>query len=136
MKHVSILSAFLFVLAVATAPLVANAQENSPPASKPAPATPATPATPAAPKAGATKAPAKEMKPAARALKLDLNGASRDELMKLPGVDSMLADKIIAARPFKSKSELVSKKLVTKVEYKKLSGMVKVATAAAPKKSH
>jgi competence protein ComEA len=127
MKNVSVLSAFLLAASVAAAPLVARAQEASPPASKPA--------APAAPKAGATKAPAKEMKPAAKVHRLDLNGATKEELMKLPGVDSMLADKIVAARPFTSKDELVSKKLVTKEEYKKLMRLVRVTPPAAPQKT-
>jgi len=64
--------------------------------------------------------------------KTDLNTASKEDLMKLPGVDDATADKIIAARPFKSHSELESKNLVTKEQYKKLSAMV---TVAPPQKS-
>ena len=64
--------------------------------------------------------------------KTDLNTASKEDLMKLPGVDDATADKIIAARPFKSHSELQSKNIVTKEEYGKISSMV---TAAPPQKS-
>ena len=49
--------------------------------------------------------------------KVDLNSASREALIKLPGVGEAIADKIIAARPLKSKDELVSKGIVTKSEY-------------------
>ena len=65
-------------------------------------------------------------------MKVDLNTASREELMKL-GIDGASADKVIAARPFKSKSELQSRHLVTEAEYKKVSGkvMVKTTTPAA-----
>jgi DNA uptake protein ComE-like DNA-binding protein len=56
--------------------------------------------------------------------KVDLNSASREALVKLPGVGEAIADKIIAARPFKSKDELVSKSIVTKAEYQKLSAHV------------
>jgi DNA uptake protein ComE-like DNA-binding protein len=62
--------------------------------------------------------------------KTDLNTASKEDLMKLPGVDDATADKIIAARPFKSHSELESKSIVTKDEYKKISAMVTVAPPA------
>jgi DNA uptake protein ComE-like DNA-binding protein len=59
--------------------------------------------------------------------KTDLNTASKEDLMKLPGVDEALADKIVAARPFKSRTELESKNIVTKEQYSKLSPMVAVA---------
>ena len=62
--------------------------------------------------------------------KTDLNTASKEDLMKLPGVDDATADKIIAARPFKSHSELETKNIVTKEQYKKLSAMVTVAPPA------
>ena len=67
--------------------------------------------------------------------KEDLNAASREELMKLPGVSEATADKIIAARPFKSKEDLVSKKILTKKEYSALSShvMVKSASTTASK---
>jgi competence protein ComEA len=63
--------------------------------------------------------------------KTDLNTASKEDLMKLPGVDDALADKIIAGRPYKSHSELESKNIVTKEQYGKLSA--KVTVAPAPK---
>ena len=56
--------------------------------------------------------------------KVDINSASREALMKLPGVGDATADKIIAARPFKSKDELVAKSIVTKAEYQKISAHV------------
>ena len=58
------------------------------------------------------------------AAKVDLNSASREALIKLPGVGEAIADKIIAARPLKSKDELVSKGIVTKSEYSKFSSHV------------
>jgi|SoiMetStandDraft_2_1073263.scaffolds.fasta_scaffold203741_2 competence protein ComEA len=51
---------------------------------------------------------------------VDLNSASKEQLMKLPGIGEMTADKIIAARPFKSRAQLVSKNLVSKTEYHKI----------------
>jgi competence protein ComEA len=55
---------------------------------------------------------------------VSLNSASKEELAKLPGVGDETADKIIAARPFKSRSELVAKKIVTRTEYRKIHGWV------------
>ena len=56
--------------------------------------------------------------------KVDLNSASREQLTKLPGISEAAADKIIAARPLKSKDELVAKGIVTKSEYSKISAHV------------
>ena len=63
--------------------------------------------------------------------RVDLNTATRDELIKLPGIDGATADKIVEARPFKSKSELRSKGLVTKAEYGKIAGHVMAKPAMA-----
>ena len=56
--------------------------------------------------------------------KVDINSASKEDLMKVPGIGDATADKIIAGRPFKSKSELESKGIVTKSEYSKISAHV------------
>ena len=89
-------------------------------------AQPATPATPAAEPAKAAPAdkPAHSSKSHAAMHKTDINAASREDLMKLPGITDAVADKIIAARPFKSKAELASKKVLTAKEYAKIRAMV------------
>lgn len=43
---------------------------------------------------------------------VDVNHATKAALMKLPGVTSALADKIIANRPYLSKAKLVTKGVV------------------------
>jgi len=65
--------------------------------------------------------------------KMDLNTATKEELMKLPGMDDATADQIIAGRPFKSKSDLLAKKVVTKAEYSKISSRVMAKPAPAQK---
>jgi DNA uptake protein ComE-like DNA-binding protein len=109
----------------------AQGGSSTPAASTPAPATATAPKAEKAEKA----APAKHasMKKAAMA-KCDLNSASKEELMTLAGVGDATADKIVAARPFKNKSELVSKGIVTKKEYAKISAHVIAKQAAAAAK--
>ncbi len=55
---------------------------------------------------------------------LDLNSATRSELVKLPGVGDAIADKIIGGRPWKSKYDLVVKKVVTRSVYDKFARLV------------
>ena len=83
----------------------------------------------AAPRTQAVTALAKAPEYGARhsaAAKLDLNGASREELMKLSGISGATADKIIAARPLASKRALLSKKLVSHKEYEAIAMQVMV----------
>jgi DNA uptake protein ComE-like DNA-binding protein len=55
---------------------------------------------------------------------VDLNTATREQLVALPGIGESYADAIIKARPFKSKDELVSKKVITQATYKKVRSHV------------
>jgi len=65
--------------------------------------------------------------------KINLNTASKEELMTLPGMTDETADKVIAARPFKSKAQLVEKNIVTKEEYKKITAMITTGKMAHTK---
>ena len=55
---------------------------------------------------------------------LDLNRASRTELINLPGIGEAYADKIIANRPYHDKGELVRKKIIPEATYQHISEMV------------
>lgn len=71
--------------------------------------------------------------------KMDINTASREDLMTLPGIGDKTADKIIAGRPYKAKSYLVKNKIITQAEYEKIKDKIiahqaKAATGATKKK--
>jgi competence protein ComEA len=55
---------------------------------------------------------------------IDLNSASRDDLMSLDGIGEVRADAIIRARPFKAKTELVERRLIPEALYDKIADKV------------
>jgi competence protein ComEA len=55
---------------------------------------------------------------------IDLNNASRDDLMTLDGIGEVRADAIIRARPFRAKTELVERRLIPEHLYEKLADKV------------
>ncbi len=65
--------------------------------------------------------------------KYDLNSATKDELMKIPGIGAATADKIVAGRPWKQKSDLVSKGIMNKAMYEKASPYMIAKQATAKK---
>ena len=56
--------------------------------------------------------------------KLDLNTATKDQLMSLPGVTDADAQKILDGRPYRAKNQLLSKGIISKDEYAKIKGQI------------
>ena len=65
---------------------------------------------------------------------IDINSASRDDLMALEGIGEVRADAIIRARPFKAKTELVERRLIPESLYDKIADkvMARPVPGAAP----
>ena len=55
---------------------------------------------------------------------LDLNSATKDQLLSLPGMTSAEADRVIAGRPYGEPDELVKRHIVAKAEYDKIADRV------------
>lgn len=55
---------------------------------------------------------------------VDINIASREDLLSLPGMTPHDADRIIAERPFKNANELVARHIIPESEYDKIRDRV------------
>jgi competence protein ComEA len=74
---------------------------------------------------GQTRQPPAPAAPAASLI--DINSASRDDLMTLEGIGEVRADAIIRARPsrpFKAKTDLVERRLIPEALYDKIADKV------------
>jgi Helix-hairpin-helix motif len=59
---------------------------------------------------------------------LNLNAATKEELMTLPGMTTAEADKVIAGRPYEDAGELVTRGILPKNHYDKIADRVTVHT--------
>jgi DNA uptake protein ComE-like DNA-binding protein len=101
------LLAALLTGALAAMPLPVFAQAAKPPATAPAPA--GKPADP-----------------------LDINTATKAQLMTLKGIGEARSDAIIKGRPYRAKNELVDKKIIPKSVYDGIKDQIVAKQASAP----
>ena len=65
---------------------------------------------------------------------VDINSATKQELMELPGIGDAYAQKIIDGRLYRAKNQLVQKKIIPQATYDKISGQIVVKQNKADSK--
>ena len=98
-----LVAALSFSLLAAPSPQAASSKSASPAAN-----------TPAQTKAGGS----------AKVNLVDINSATAEELDALPGIGKAYSQKIIANRPYKTKTELLQKKIIPTSTYSKIKDKI------------
>jgi DNA uptake protein ComE-like DNA-binding protein len=111
-KFALILSLPVLVLAFISPP-GHGADATTPPLPSP-PALPSSPSVPSLPNIPTSK----------EAVLYDINSASKEELMAIPGIGEAYSKKIIAGRPYDNKLQLKTKKIIPAKLYDKIADML------------
>jgi competence protein ComEA len=74
--------------------------------------------------ADTTTKPAKSEKAPSKPKPLDINSAPIDELKALPGIGDAYAQKIVDNRPYQTKDQLVSRKIIPQVTYNQIKDRI------------
>ena len=85
-------------------------------------------------KADDTKAQDKGKSAAKSAELIDINSATKEQLMSLTGIGEALSAKIIAGRPYRVKTELKSKNIIPGATYDKIADQIIAKQAPTTKK--
>jgi DNA uptake protein ComE-like DNA-binding protein len=55
---------------------------------------------------------------------LDLNQATKEQLLTLPGITNVRADRVLAGRPYAKSQDLVSRHILTDAEYDRIKARI------------
>src|SRR4051794_28188429 len=84
-------------------------------------------------KAAPPAASAKKAEAAKKPDLMDINSATKQDLMTLPGIGDAYSQKIIDNRPYRAKNELIQKKIIPQATYDKISDQIIAKQNSVPK---
>jgi DNA uptake protein ComE-like DNA-binding protein len=113
MKHKSLVNLLVLLVTVCLATGFVYGQDKKSSAKKTAPAT----------------------KTEKKAEQIDINSATKQQLMTLSGIGDATAQKIIDGRPYRAKNQLVQKNIITQAVYDKISAQIIAKQDTAAKKA-